>query len=215
MTTHARMGGSPSARLILAPHADDEVMGCGGLLAKYPEQCVVAVCSTPTEQRRREALRAQKVLGYREIVWLELGKEYGGRPLVGAFDALLNAYRPTELYLPYPDLHQDHIAVYHAGMRAARASTSPEHWYVRGLYAYDVAVYTTELSPSGLKFDTFEDITGAGICRKAQAMDAYASVASAPPSPANGESLTIQATALGSMHRLGAVEQYATVRVVR
>lgn len=202
-------------RLILAPHADDEVLGCGGLLAKYPEECVVAVCSTPTEQRRREAVRAQDILGYREIVWLELGKEYGGRSLVGVFDALLGTHRPDELYLPYPDVHQDHIAVYHAGIRAARASTSPQHWYVRGLFVYDVAVYTTELSPSGLKFDTFEDITGPGIRGKAEAIDAYESVAAAPPSPVNGQSLTIQATALGSMHRLGAVEQYATVRVVR
>lgn len=31
--------------LILAPHADDESIGCGGLLLKYPEQCKV-VCLT-------------------------------------------------------------------------------------------------------------------------------------------------------------------------
>ena len=28
-------------RLIIVPHADDEVLGCGGLLAKYPNEWVL------------------------------------------------------------------------------------------------------------------------------------------------------------------------------
>jgi N-acetylglucosamine malate deacetylase 1 len=30
-------------RLVLAPHCDDETLGCGGLLAKYPDECGVVV----------------------------------------------------------------------------------------------------------------------------------------------------------------------------
>jgi LmbE family N-acetylglucosaminyl deacetylase len=29
--------------LVIAPHSDDESLGCGGLLLKYPKQCDVVV----------------------------------------------------------------------------------------------------------------------------------------------------------------------------
>ena len=203
------------SRLIIAPHADDEVLGCGGLLAKYPDQCVVAVCSIPPHVRREEAAKAKTVLGYRELQWLELESGYGGRSLVATFDDLLDKHQPDEIYLPYPDLHQDHIAAYEAGMRSARASMKADHWYVRSVFVYHVAAYTMELSPTGLKFNIFEDISGWPVRAKAMALDAYRSETSPAPSPSNGNALTTQAQALGSVHRLDSVEQYAAVRIVR
>jgi N-acetylglucosamine malate deacetylase 1 len=203
------------SRLILAPHADDEVLGCGGMLAKYPNECVVAVCSIPTPVRREEAAQAKDILGYREMHWLELDEAYGGRELVDVFDSVVAKHQPDELYLPYPDLHQDHIAVYEAGLRAARVSMKKDHWYVPNVFIYHVAVYTTELAPTGLKFDTFEDISGPPIMAKASAMDAYKSETAPPPSPSNGEALVTHARALGSVHRLEAAEQYATIRTIR
>jgi LmbE family N-acetylglucosaminyl deacetylase len=202
-------------RLILAPHADDEVLGCGGLLAKYPNECVVAVCSIPSQVRREEAAQAKRVLGYREMHWLELEAGFGGQSLVTAFDDLLDKHQPDEIYLPYPDLHQDHIAVYEAGMRAARTSMKESHWYVKAVFIYHVAPYTAELSPTGLRFDTFEDISGWPVAAKALAMDAYQSETAPPPSPSNGRALLCQAAALGSVHRLEAAEQYASIRVIR
>ncbi len=202
-------------RLIIAPHADDEVLGCGGLLAKYPDECVVAVCSIPSHIRREEAANARRVLGYREMHWLELEQGYGGRSLVTAFDDLLDKHQPDEVYLPHPDLHQDHIAVYEAGMRSARASMKADHWYARSVFVYHVAAYSLELTPTGLKFNTFEDISGWPVCAKALALDAYHSETSPPPSPSNGHALTTQAHALGSTHRLDAAEQYAAVRIIR
>ena len=38
-------------RLILAPHMDDEAMGCGGLMAKHPDECVVVVMTDSGEVR--------------------------------------------------------------------------------------------------------------------------------------------------------------------
>jgi LmbE family N-acetylglucosaminyl deacetylase len=211
----AQRSGHTRTRLIIAPHADDEVLGCGGLLAKYPEECVVAVCSIPSETRRQEAAAARAILGYRETHWLELEPDYTGRGLVTTFDDLLDKHQPDEVYLPYPDLHQDHIAVYEAGMRAARTSMKESHWYVQAVFIYHVAAYTAELSPTGLRFDTFEDISGWPVTAKARAMDAYQSETAPPPSPSNGRALLSQAAALGSVHRLEAAEQYAAIRVIR
>lgn len=205
-------------RLIVAPHADDEVLGCGGLLAKYPEECSVLVMAAPTPVRRREHNDARHVLGYRETRWALLPDGSLGQhmaTMVTELDRVVRALQPSELYLPYPDLHQDHIATYEAGMRAARASMKKDHWYVPNVLVYDVAAYTLELRPTGLKFDTYEDISGDPVLAKGKAMDCYVSETAPPPSPANGAALIKQAEALGAMHHMHAVEQFATVRRIR
>lgn len=205
-------------RLIVAPHADDEVLGCGGLLAKYPEQCKVAVMAQPSKVRQAEHVASKAVLGYEWTSWFRLpdgGLQERMLPMVSQLDQLIRAYQPDEMYLPYPDLHQDHIATYEAGMRAARASMQKDHWYVPNVFVYDVAAYSLELRPTGLKFDTFEDISGDPVLAKGKAMDCYVSQTAPPPSPAGGDALILQAKALGAMHHRHAVEQYAAVRVLR
>jgi len=114
-------------RLILAPHMDDEAMGCGGLIAKHPDECVVVVVTDSGEVRAREHDEAMKILGAAES--RQLGFADGQTPhhmteMVQAIDAIMAELKPEELYLPYPSLHQDHIAVYEAGMRSCRVSMS-------------------------------------------------------------------------------------------
>lgn len=205
-------------RLIVAPHCDDEVLGCGGLLAKYPDECVVVVMAEPTATRRREHDAARRTLGYDVTHFLSLADGHLHESLfamVDSLDRILGVTQPQEMYLPYPDLHQDHIATYEAGMRAARASMKKDHWYVPSVFIYDVAVYSFELRPTGLKYNTFEDISGNSVLAKGKAMDCYVSETAPPPSPANGAALIKQAEALGAMHHRYAVEQYAAVRVLR
>ena len=47
-------------RLILAPHMDDEAMGCGGLMAKHPDECVVVVMTNSGEVRAARARRGDE-----------------------------------------------------------------------------------------------------------------------------------------------------------
>ena len=205
-------------RLIVAPHCDDEVLGCGGLLAKYPDECEVLVMAQPTEIRLKEHYAARQTLGYDVTHFLSLRDGYLHESLVlmvDSLDRLLRTTRPEEMYLPYPDLHQDHIATYEAGMRASRASMKKDHWYVPSVFVYDVAAYTFELRPTGLSYNTFEDISGDPMLAKGKAMDCYESETAPAPSPANGAALVKQAEALGAMHHRYAVEQYAAVRVLR
>ena len=204
--------------LVVAPHPDDEVLGCGGLLAKYPGQCEVVVMVQPTETRLREHLASRAILGFDTTHFLSLpdgNLQESMAGIVDRLDQIVRMTQPQEMYLPYPDLHQDHIATYEAGMRAARASMKKDHWYVPSVFVYDVAVYSFELRPTGLKFDTFEDISGNPVLAKGKAMDCYESETAPPPSPANGATLIKQAEALGATHHRYAVEQYAAVRVLR
>ena len=118
-------------RLVIAPHMDDESLGCGGLLAKYAEDSTVAVVTQSGDARRAEHARAMDLLGVTDIRCLEFDDgttQQHMSELVARIDQVMSEVQPEEVYLPFPSLHQDHIGVYEAGMRSARLSMSPDHW---------------------------------------------------------------------------------------
>jgi len=207
---------SAYTRLIVAPHCDDESLGCGGLLAKYPEQCSVVVLAEPDDVRRKEFEEARAILGYHDAHFLGITDGYVGSDmaaLVGTLDNLLAHIRPDELYLPFPSMHQDHVAGYEAGIRASRLSMSQGHWFTPSVYVYDVAAYDVNLYPSDLKWNTFEALDERHIDAKAEAVAQYASQQVMTPHPAN--SIKHQAESTGAARQTHWAEPYAMVRVVR
>ena len=203
-------------RLILAPHMDDEAMGCGGLMAKHPDECVVVVMTESGETRAQEHVEAMKILGVSES--RRLGFPDGETPqhmteMVGAIDEIMAELKPDELYLPYPSLHQDHIAVYEAGMRSCRVSMSLDHWFPPSVYVYDIAVYDVNLYPTDLRWNVFEALTEEQITAKEAACQAYQSEIPTEVHPIN--SVRQIAAAVGHVRLLEYAEQYAMVRQIR
>jgi LmbE family N-acetylglucosaminyl deacetylase len=205
-----------STRLILAPHGDDETIGCGGLLAKYPDECVVVVVAEPSDVRLKEFKLARDILGYSDYRILNFQDGYldqDPHALVGALDLLVAEFRPTSMYVPFPSTHQDHIAVYEAGVRAGRLSMTPGHWYVPSVFAYDVSAYDLELYPTKLQWNVFESLTEDQVDRKIEALEAYSSESITGPHPVNG--LKALAQACGNARKLEWAEPYALIREVR
>lgn len=203
-------------RLILAPHADDEILGCGGVLAKYPDDCFVVVLSEPDDVRFKEFRLARDILGYTgyEILGFQDGYlEQDPQALVRELDRIVARVRPEMMYIPFPSTHQDHIAVYEAGVRAGRLSMTPGHHYVPSLYVYDVAAYDLELYPTKLGWNVFEALTEEQIDRKIAAMEAYSSEAVMGPHPSNG--MKALAQACGNTRRVDWAEPFSLIREVR
>ncbi|MCZ6597171.1 MAG: PIG-L family deacetylase [Planctomycetota bacterium] len=128
----------PRRVLVIAPHADDEVFGCGGMLAIHAgrgDAIRVVVLSDGeagdpagltadiAEKRREESLAAGKELGVEDYRFLGLPDGgFGERgDLVELLRAELEDFAPELVYGPSPEeMHPDHRAAAHA-LLAARA----------------------------------------------------------------------------------------------
>jgi len=119
--------------LVLAPHMDDEVIGCGGLVQKYNAQggeVTVAFCTTGpgsarkseanetlsiTRERITESKRAAAILGIAELVHFHLPERQLVRNIATSnkLRCLLEEKQFDVLYVPGPDeFHPDHQAAW-------------------------------------------------------------------------------------------------------
>jgi LmbE family N-acetylglucosaminyl deacetylase len=204
-------------RLVIAPHADDEAYGCGGLIAKYGGEATICVVADMNLQRADELKASMAAYTVRpEFTCLGLPDgDVGHNPstLVRLLDEVIAETKAQEVYLPYPGVHQDHVAVYEASMRSIRLSMSDSHWFPRSVFVYDVPVYDQDLYPSHWRWNVFEALRDEHVEAKAAAVSAYESQAPAGAHPANG--VREQAAAIGHPRGVAWAEQYSAVRMVR
>jgi len=168
--------------LVIAPHPDDESIGCGGAVCLHAARGdrVVAVFLTSGELglkhlrpeqariiREREARKAAKILGLAKLFFLRQPDWCVGDAIKKAaapLQPILKREAPELIYLPHPlEWHPDHQAalpVLQAALKRRRMVT-PE------LRGYEVWTPLTE-------FDRVEDIS-AVMSRKLQAVRAHRS----------------------------------------
>jgi N-acetylglucosamine malate deacetylase 1 len=152
--------------LAVAPHPDDEVLGCGGSIARHIQgrrQAFVIYLSSgehgsadrsPAELgslREQEAVKAMSTLGVpdanlRFLRFPDGGINPAALEQVGAVTTVLRELRPDLLYLPHPDdASYDHRAAFALCWRAASMAGSRNfpgwgsrpHW-VPAILGYEV-----------------------------------------------------------------------------
>lgn len=122
--------------VVLAPHPDDEVLGCGGTIARLAEAgadvTVIAVAADVPPlypagidaQVRAEARAAHEILGVKSTEFLGFPSVELARMSVaelnGAVQEHIHRAKPDIVFLPFPDRHIDHRIVFDAGMVATR-----------------------------------------------------------------------------------------------
>ena len=163
--------------LVLAPHPDDEVFGCGGTLARLCArgafvQAVVFTDGagrsndrvTTTLTRQQESQQAAALLGLpspRFLSYDDRGLQYG-EALVSRIAELINQYQVDALVAPSAlEVHPDHYALALAAAEAVRRCPG-----VVALYAYEVG--------AAIRPDILVDITPV-IAKKAAAMACFVS----------------------------------------
>lgn len=168
--------------LVIAPHPDDESIGCGGTLALHSDRGdrVVAAFLTSGEQgiksmpraaawrlRECEAQDAAEVLGFARLVFLRQPDwfvEDNIAEAAGKLRAVLDAETPERIYLPHPgEWHPDHAAA----QKVLREALGPRAGDAPELLCYEV--WTPLSAP-----DAVENITSTFL-RKRRAIQCYVS----------------------------------------
>lgn len=120
----------PEPVLVLAPHPDDEAIGCGGTLHKFHQAGARITClfltngSAETADRRAEARGAVAVLGIDEVIfWDEPPSRLEPTKWnTLQLEGLLHRLKPATIFTPLPwDHHPDHLATNCLLRRARRA----------------------------------------------------------------------------------------------
>lgn len=140
--------------LVIAPHADDEVLGCGALMAKMAKEgkkvfvliCTNAHVGAPElfEQKgidvvRSEALKAHQLLGVEKTYFLEFPAPaldaYPGYKISLKINEIIAECEPDTVFIPHRgDSHKDHGRIHDAAMVACRPRGN---YKVKHVYAYE------------------------------------------------------------------------------
>lgn len=214
--------------LIVAPHPDDEVLGCGGVMKRFSDEgdlvfVLIATRGTPlkySDERisrgREEALRAHALLGVKETFFFNfLAPELDTVPqshISEAISTLIKKLEIDTIFIPHRgDIHNDHRVIFNASLVAARPVGS---YSVRSIFSYETLSETEWAPPfSDDAFipDLFINIANT-IKYKLDAMACYSGQLRNFPNPRSLETLDALATFRGSTVSLERAEAFMTIR---
>ncbi len=222
--------------LVIAPHADDEVLGVGGTIARrriQGDEVIVAVMTGHGEKPhplwskktwdivRAEAAEAHAILGvsrtiYRELPAVLLSDQpvYKINKIVAD---LFEEVNPDILYIPFLyDMHYDHRCLVYACNVAWRPS-SPTGMAIREIYMYETLsethwnIYQQE---GGFLPNVYVDISRDFLEIKKRAFSCYSSQIRSFPDARSVEGIDALAKLRGCTMGLHAAEAFCLVRKI-
>lgn len=211
--------------LVFAPHNDDEVLGCGGTIAKYvAEGNEVVVCEITYMDTdywydiQKEALKAHELLGVSETIFMKLPvvglKHVDTKEINRKFQEVVDSVKPNVVFIPHRgDMHIDHKETSLAAMVALRPLNNPQ---LRAIYAYETLSETEWDIPSVENVfvpDTWFDISDY-FDRKVNAMECFKTQLCEMPHPRSIEAIEALATYRGCSVGVKKAECFKTIRKV-
>ncbi len=156
-------GGPMKRVLVFAPHPDDDIIGCGGSIARRVaagyQVSIVYMTSGEAggldiekknllKTREEEARAAANILGVNDLVFLRLPDgyiTYGQKELI-SLTSIIRSQRPDIVYLPHQsDLVPDHTKTFELVWEACRRAetrnfqdSAGDPWIIENILAYEV-----------------------------------------------------------------------------
>jgi LmbE family N-acetylglucosaminyl deacetylase len=214
--------------LVVAPHPDDEILGCGGTLLRRASSggelgwLIVTGISEkfgwPAEQvQRRDAEIAQvtAAIGFAQVFNLRLPTTQldtlAMSELIRQFSSAFKTFQPEEVFLPHrADAHSDHRVVFDAAAACTKWFRNP---FVRRVLAYETISETDSGLNSGCTFQPnyFVDV-GEFLKRKLEILNIYQSELGTFPFPRSVEAIQALAKLRGSSSGFMAAEAFQLMR---
>jgi LmbE family N-acetylglucosaminyl deacetylase len=218
--------------LVIAAHADDEVLGCGGTIAKHvaADDAVYALfmtdgvaaraASSDDEARRRQeaAAAAARILGLKESFQLAFpDNRMDSVPLLDvvlAVEAVVHKVQPDIVYTHHVgDLNVDHRITHQAAMTACRPMPGAP---VKEIYTFEVLSSTEWAAPNQKPFlpNVYVDISEF-VEVKRRALSAYALEMRDAPHSRNIEHVRGLGEHRGNSVGVAAAEAFEAIRIIR
>ncbi len=219
--------------LVLAAHPDDEVLGCGGTIARLSSEghrVTIAILGQGAASRytdssidvamavallRKKSIEAARILGAAGVLHYDLpDNRFDSLDLLDVVKLIEEIGRqtmPDEVFTQHGgDLNIDHHVTFRAAMTAFRPVPGSS---VRALYAYEVASSTEwafgQLSPAFAP-DTFWDISDF-VDVKVSALAAYSAELRDFPHPRSLTAIRNQSAERGAHIGVPAAEAFASI----
>ena len=214
--------------LVVAPHADDEILGVGGTIAKYIDEghdvyvCIVT-CGHPSmfpedtlEKLRCEVKGSHDYLGVKETFFLELPavllSETPKYKVNKKINDVIDYIKPNIVFMPhFGDMHLDHAIVSGATMVSLRPIK--EHKIIE-VYSYETLSETEWNIPhvsNAFVPNTYVDISNY-LDRKIKAMSFFTTQLKEFPHPRSLEAIESLAKLRGPTIGVRAAEAFCLIR---
>lgn len=221
--------------LILAAHADDEVLGCGGTIARLVNEghrvnavifCenasarfVSGYSSSMPEKLEQMCNACAKVLKMQQPVFLRFADQkldtYPALEIVQTVEKVLREHKPDMVLVHHGgDINEDHRVLFEATMVATRPLPNG---HIKSILTYET-ISATEWGisnhHSSFQPNVFYDISTT-LELKLQAFSQYTSEMREFPHPRSLEAIEIRAKDWGARVGLPAVEAFQLIRSIR
>lgn len=221
--------------LVVAAHPDDEVLGCGGTVARLLRDgdevytlilgegitsrgSTGDIAAKKSEVARLQcaAKEANKVIGVKEVFFSCFDdNRFDTIPLldiVREVEKIKSEIKPAVVFTHYEDdLNIDHQVTYKAVITATRPVAEET---VKEIYAFEILSSTEWNWPMSFSPDTFYDISGT-IDLKLRALKCYESEVRDFPHPRSFEGVKLNSRVWGMKVGLEFAEAFQCIRVVK
>jgi LmbE family N-acetylglucosaminyl deacetylase len=231
-----RVGGSKHRVLVVAAHPDDEVLGCGGVIARHGRAgdrvdiLILAEGATSRDRARNPKARGEEIERLRQAARKAakaLGASaprFGGLPdnrmdsldlidVIKLVEGVIAASRPDTVYVHHADdLNIDHRIAHQAVLTACRPLPGAS---VRSIYAFETPSSTEWAGPSAAFRPNRHVAIGEVWAAKAAALEAYAGEIRPYPHARSIEGIKALAQWRGVAAGVPMAEAFEIVRQVR
>lgn len=219
--------------LIVAAHPDDEILGCGGTVARLTREgdeaftLILGEGITSRDENRKiqkkrigalkkQIIEANKIIGVKKIFTYEFpDNRFDTIPLldiIKVIEKIKKVIKPNIIFTHYEkDLNIDHRLTYKAVITATRPLLSET---VKEIYSFEIPSSTEWNCPLNFSPDVFFDITDF-LKFKLTAMERYKLEIRQFPHPRSTDGLKLNAQYWGMRVGLRYAEVFQSIRIIK